>query len=296
MILVTGGTGFIGPRIVHALRARDEPVRALVRDRRRGAQLESWGVELVEGDMTDAESLRRAVEGCETVVHLVGIRAGKEREFEAIMSRGTRDLLAAASEAEATRFVHMSASGTGEQTRDLTPYYRAKWEMEEAVRGSGIPHVIFRPTFVFGREGGVLPTFIRQVRWSPVTPVIGSGEWRVQPIWIDDVAEFFAEAVRNQEAAGRTFELGGPDAVSGNELFERIKRTLGARRPTLHIPLGVMRAQAAVLELLPNPLVTRDDVTMLTGLDHTADMRPALETFELPLVGLDEQLRRAVHG
>jgi uncharacterized protein YbjT (DUF2867 family) len=296
VILVTGGTGFVGSRVVHALRARDEPVRALVRERRRGARPEAWGAELVEGDVTDSDSLRRAVEGCETVVHLVGIRAGKQSEFEAIMSRGTRDLLAAAEEGGVTRFVHMSASGTGEETKDLTPYYRAKWEMEEAVRGSGIPHVIFRPTFVFGREGGVLPTFIRQVRWSPVTPVIGSGEWRLQPIWIEDVAEFFAEAVRNQEAAGREFELGGPDTVSGNELFERIKRTLGARRPTLHIPLPVMRAQAAMLELLPNPLVTRDDVTMLTALDHTADMRPALDTFKLPLVGLDEQLRRAVFG
>lgn len=296
MILVTGGTGFVGSRIVHALRARDEAVRALVRERRRGAQLEAWGAELVEGDMTDAESLRRAVEGCETVVHLVGVRTGKPARFEAIMSRGTRDLLAAAGEAGVTRFVHMSASGTGEETKELTPYYGAKWEMEEAVRASGIPHVIFRPTFVFGRDGGVLPTFIRQVRWSPVTPVIGSGEGRVQPIWIDDVAAFFAEAVRTEAAAGRTFELGGPEAVSWNELFDRIKRALGARRPTLHIPLPVMRAQAAVFELLPKPLVTRDDLTMLTALDHTADMRPALETFKLPLVGLDEQLRRAAHG
>lgn len=296
MILVTGGTGFVGSRIVHALRARDEAVRALVRERRRGAQLEAWGAELVEGDMTDADSLRRAVEGCETVVHLVAVRTGKPERFEAIMSRGTRDLVAAAGEAGVTRFVHMSASGTGAETKDLTPYYGAKWEMEEAVRASVIPHVIFRPTFVFGREGGVLPTFIRQVRWSPVTPVIGSGEGRVQPIWVDDVAAFFAEAVRTEAAAGRTFELGGPEAVSWNELFDRIKRTLGARRPTLHVPLPVMRAQAALFELLPKPLVTRDDLTMLTAFDHTADMRPALETFKLPLVGLDEQLRRAAHG
>jgi uncharacterized protein YbjT (DUF2867 family) len=292
MILVTGGTGFVGPKVVRALRERDEPVRALVRDRGRGALLETWGCKLVEGDMTDAASLRRAVDECEAVVHLVAIRTGRERQFEAIMSGGTRDLVAAAQAAGVGRFVHMSAVGTGDETKDLTPYYRAKWEMEQAVKESGIPHVILRPTFVFGRDGGVLPTFMRQVRWSPVTPIVGSGEGRVQPIWVEDVAAFFAEAVRKEEATGRTFELGGPDAVSWNELFARIKRVLGARRATLHVPMPVMRAQAAVFELLPKPLVTRDDLKMLTALDHVADMRPALETFGLPLLPLDEQIRR----
>lgn len=292
MILVTGATGFIGPKVVHALRARELPVRALVRDRVQGRALESWGVELAEGDMTRAESLRAAVEGCDAVVHLVSIRTGRRRDFEAIMSRGTRDLVEAAQAAGVGRFVHMSASGVGAATQDLTPYYRAKREMEQAVEGSGIPFVIFRPTFVFGRDGGVLPTFLRQVRWSPVTPVIGSGEGRVQPIWVEDVAAFFAEAVRNEDAPGHAFELGGPDAVSWNELFDRIRHVLGVRRPTVHVPLPVMRAQAALLELMPNPLITRDDLKMLTALDHVADVRPAVETFGLPLVPLDEQIRR----
>ena len=292
MILVTGATGFIGPKVVHALRARDLPVRALVRDPAKARQLDAWGVELAQGDMTQAETLRAAVEGCESVVHLVSIRTGRREQFEAIMSRGTRDLVAAAREAGVGRFVHMSASGVGEATKDLTPYYRAKYDMEQAVEGSGIPSTIFRPTFVFGRDGGVLPTFIRQVRWSPVTPVVGSGEGRVQPIWVDDTAAFFAEAVRNDQAAGRTFELGGPEPVSWNELFDRIRRVLGVRRPTVHVPLPAIRAGAVVFERLPKPLITRDDLKMLTALDHVADVRPAVEVFGLPLVPLDEQIRR----
>jgi uncharacterized protein YbjT (DUF2867 family) len=295
MILVTGATGFIGPKVVHALRARGLPVRALVRDRAKGRQLEAWGAELAEGDVTRPNTLWLAAERCEAVVHLVSIRTGRREDFEAVMSQGTRDLVEAAHALGVGRFVHMSASGVGEATKDLTPYYRAKWEMEQAVEGSGVPFVIFRPTFVFGRDGGVLPTFIRQVRWSPVTPVIGSGEGRLQPIWVEDVAAFFAEAVGSEEAAGRTFELGGPDAVSWNELLDRIRRVLGVRRPTVHVPLRVMRAQAAVLELLPSPLITRDDLKMLTALDHVADVRPAVETFGLPLVPLDEQIRRGAH-
>jgi uncharacterized protein YbjT (DUF2867 family) len=297
VILVTGGTGFVGPRVVHALRSRELPVRALVRDRAGGAQLVAWGCELAEGDLTRPESVRAAVEGCDTVVHLVSIRTGKPRDFEAIMAQGTRDLVDEARAAGVGRFVHMSASGVGEATKDLTPYYGAKWAMEQAVKGSGLAWVIFRPTFVFGREGGVLPTFIRQVRWLPATPVVGSGEGRVQPIWIEDTAAFFAEAVQRGDVSERAFELGGPDAVSWNELFERIRRALSVRRrPTLHVPLPVLRAQARVFELMPNPLITRDDLKMLTALDHVADVGPAVETFGLPLVPLDEQLRRAARG
>ena len=125
-------------------------MRCLVRDRRRGAQVAAWGCELAVGDMTDAASLRRAVEGCDTVVHLVSIRQGSRDRFERIMVQGTRDLLAAAVAAGARRFVLMSALGTSEETKDLVPYYWAKWEMEQAVKASGLESVIFRPSFVFG--------------------------------------------------------------------------------------------------------------------------------------------------
>ena len=293
MILLTGATGFIGPKIAHALRSRDLPVRALVRSAAKSTQLTALGVELAQGDMTRPDSLRAAVEGCDTVVHLVSIRTGKPRQFEAIMAQGTRDLVAAAQEAGVGRWIQMSASGVGEATKDLTPYYGAKYAMEQAVAGSGIPYVIFRPTFVFGRDGGVLPTFIRQVRYLPVTPVVGSGEGRVQPIWVDDTAAFFAEAAERTDVSGRVFELGGPEAVSWNELYNRIRRAMGARRLTFHAPVGLVRAQARLFELMPSPLITRDDLTMLTALDHVADVRPAVETFKVPLMPLDEQLRRA---
>jgi uncharacterized protein YbjT (DUF2867 family) len=293
VILLTGATGFIGPKIAHALRSRDLPVRALVRDPAKSANLTTLGCELARGDMTRPDSLRAAVEGCDTVVHLVSIRTGKPQQFEAIMAQGTRDLVDAAQGAGIGRWIQMSASGVGEATKDLTPYYGAKYAMEQAVRGSGIPYVIFRPTFVFARDGGVLPTFMRQVRWLPATPVIGRGEGRVQPIWIDDTAAFFAEAVQRTDVSGRAFELGGPDDVTWNELYDRIRRAMGVRRPTVHVPVAVVRTQARLLERMPNPLITRDDLKMLTALDHVADMRPAVETFKLPLMPLDEQLRRA---
>jgi NADH dehydrogenase len=293
VILVTGGTGFVGPKVVHELRAREHEVRCLVRDRGRASKLAAWGCELVEGDVTDAASLREAVRGCDVVIHLVAILTGSRQQFEQIMEQGTRDLVAAAKEEGVRRFVLMSALGTGEETRDLVPYFHAKWEMEHAVKTSGLEHVIFRPSFVFGRDGGILTTFKRLARLMPVTPIVGTGKQRIQPIWVEDVAAYFAAAVDKPEAANRTFELGGPDVVTWDELWAKLKRALGVRRPSLHVPMGVMRIQATVLERLPNPPVTRDQLKMLEAGDNVVSSNDAVETFKLPLVPLDDQLRRA---
>jgi len=296
VILVTGATGFVGPAIVRALRERDEDVRCLVRNPTRpdAQRLRDGGCELVQGDMTDAESLRRAAEGCAAVIHLVSIRQGSPRQFEAVMSEGTRDLVAAAQEAGVRRFVLMSALGTNEETKDTVPYYRAKWEMEQAVQGSGLEWVIFRPSFIFGREGGILPTFARIARLAPVTPVVGSGTQRIQPIWLDDLAAIFAESVRNPDAAGRTFELGGPDALDWNEFWRRLKRAQGIRRPSLNMPMGFMKLNARVTERLPGDIpLTPDLLRMMELGDNTADVRPSVETFGVALTPLDEQLRLA---
>jgi NADH dehydrogenase len=293
-VLVTGGTGFVGPHVVHTLRARDIPVRALVRDPSRASRLAAWGVELVRGDVTDPASLRAATEGVDAVVQLVAIIRGKPEDFERVMAQGTRDLVAAAQDAGVRRFVLASALGLDERSKDAVPYFAAKWQMERAVRESGLEHVILRPSFVFGRDGGVLPTFVRLARYAPVTPIVGPGTHRLQPIWVEDLAECYAQSLELPEAVGRTFELGGPDAVTWNEFWDQLKRTLGAHWPSVHVPFGVMRAQAALTEWLPGAPVTRDQLTMLALGDNVVSDTSAVETFRLPLVALDEQLRRAV--
>jgi uncharacterized protein YbjT (DUF2867 family) len=293
VILVTGGTGFVGSRVVHALRAEDRAVRCLVRKPERAGALRAWGCELAQGDVTDPASLRHAAAGCSAVVHLVSIITGPRSAFERVMVQGTRDLVAAAKEAGVHRFVLMSALGVSAESRNLVPYYWAKWEMEQTVQGSGLEHVIFRPSFVFGRDGGVLPTFVRQVRWSPVVPVVGDGERRLQPIWVDDVAAFFARAIGLDAAANRTFELGGPESLTWNELYARIARVLGKRRAQLHLPVSMVRAGAAVAEHLPKAPITRDQLTMLAAADNVCDNTSARETFGIDLTPLDEQLRRA---
>lgn len=289
MILVTGAAGFVGRHVVAALRSDGRDVRAFVR---RAAQLDA---EVALGDMTDAASVRRAVEGCDTVVHLVAIRQGRREQFDRVMVDGTRTLLAAARDAGVSRFVHMSALGTSERNKDLVPYYAAKWTEEQDVKASGLPFVVFRPSFVFGRDGGILPTFVKLANLAPVTPIVGSGRQRIQPIWVDDVAAYFAGAVALDAALGGTFELGGPDAVTWDELWVRLKRALGLRRPSVHVPVSLMRLNALVTERLPGNIpLTRDLLTMLerSG-DNVVTHASAVQTFGLPLVPLDEQLRQA---
>jgi len=294
VILVTGGNGFVGGHVVRALRGDGRDVRCLVRDRAEAKRLEALGCELVEGDLTRPETLHAAVAGCDTIVHLVAIRQGKPEEFQRVMIDGTRSLLAAAREAGVGRFVLMSALGTTEETKDVVPYYGAKWAMEHDVNAAGIPYVIFRPSFIFASDGGILSTFAKLAKLMPVTPIIGSGTQQIQPIWADDVAAYFAKAIDLESATDRTFELGGPDAITWNEFWQRLKSSRGLRRPNVHMPMWFMRMNALVTERLPGDIpLTRDLLKMLEAGDNVVTDTSAADVFGLTLVPLDEQLRRA---
>jgi uncharacterized protein YbjT (DUF2867 family) len=290
VILVTGAAGFIGTRVVHELRARELEVRALVHSPARAGPLANWDVEVVTGDVTDPASLRAAAEGCDAIVHLVSILTGSKADFERVMEQGTRNLVDAAAP---KRLVLMSANGVDSPRADGIPYFEAKREMERAVRESGREFVILRPGFVFG-DGGALATFLRLARRSPVTPIIGDGTARIQPVWVDDVARAVAESLERPEAAGRTLELGGPDVVTWNDFWARLKKAAGVKRPSVHVPIPVMRAQATLLEKLPNPPLTRDQLRMLEAGDNVVTGDDAAAVLGLQLMPLDEQLRRAV--
>jgi uncharacterized protein YbjT (DUF2867 family) len=261
VILVTGANGFVGGHVVRALVDAGERVRALVRDASGAGALDGVDCEIARGDVTDPASLRAATEGCTTVVHLVAILTGKPGDFDRVMTDGSRSLLDAARDAGVSRFVQMSALGTSEATKDTVPYYRAKWAIEEAVRSSGLGYAILRPSFVFAPAGGALAQFARIARLAPVTPVIGKGTQRLQPIWADDLARAVTLAVRRSDDL--LVEIGGPDIVDWNEFWSQLKTALGTRRPALHVPFWFMRPQAAIMELLPHPPVTRDQLRML---------------------------------
>ena len=250
-VLVTGASGFVGTRVAERLEADGHEV---VRFSRRTG-----------GDVTDPASLEAAAQGADAIAHLVAILDGTPAQFEAVNAQGPANAVAAAKAAGAGRFLHMSALGVTAEHAPLTGYWGSKWKGAQAVTSSGLDWTVFEPSFVFARGGGAFAEFERLVR-MPVTPVIGDGRYRHQPVWVGDVAAAFSRALERPETIGKRYELGGPQAFTFDELLEEIARNTGRRpHPKVHAPAGLMRAQARILlRHLPPPLrVTPDQITML---------------------------------
>jgi NADH dehydrogenase len=274
-VFVTGGTGFVGRAVVQALRSEGHVVRCLVR---RGSEpsLKGLGaIERVEGDVLVRESLDEAMASCDAVVHLVGIireQRARHVTFERLHVEGTANVVAAASAAGASRFLHMSALGTRRDARSR--YHQTKWRAEEAVRASGLDWTVFRPSIIYGRDDGFVTTLAWMVRRLPVVPVIGGGTTRFQPIPVQLVAEGLTRALAQAASVSQTYAVGGPDAYTLDEIIDLIARVLkGRRKPKVHVPLPLVRRATALLESLPFYPLTRDQLVML-GEDTICDPTP----------------------
>jgi NADH dehydrogenase len=266
----------VGKEVLAKLVRRDHEVRALVRRPQRAGPLGDHGVELVAGALDDPQALRSLVAGADAVVHLVGIivETGKET-FDAVHARGTDALLAAAREAGVSLFLHMSALGA-RRDPEATAYHRTKWQAEEAVRGAGLPHVIFRPSIIAGQGNAAIATMLRMLRFSPVVPVIGDGRYEMQPVWRGDVAEAFARALERADLRG-TFDLAGPERLTYHQMLDHLEAALGVRRPRVGVPVGIARFAALAGAALPNLApITSEQLQMLLEGNVTADN--ALET------------------
>ena len=271
-VLVTGATGFVGGNIREALAGR--PLRLLVRDARAAGKLVSRDVEIVQGDVTRADSLKGVMEGCDAVVHLVAIiEESGGRTFDEVIRQGTENAVAEAKRAGVRRFVHMSAMGA--QDNEAFPYMRAKWQAEQAVKGSGMAWTIFRPSVIFGPGDGFINVLAKLVKnpLIPVIPVVGEGTSTFQPVSVSEVATAFRRALDDPKTVGETYELGGPEILSYETLLDIIAQKLGkTRKPKVHVPLGMMKLVVAGSAPLPKalrPPVTKEQLRML-ALDNAS--------------------------
>ncbi len=293
MILVTGGTGFVGTHLIRRLRSDAIPVRAVVRNPDRTQPLRDLGVDIVKGDLADKSSLERAVAGVERVIHLVGIiQETAEATFTGVHVEGTRNLLEAARKAGVRHFFYQSALGTRPGARSR--YHKTKWEAEELVRASGIAFTILRPSLIYGPGDQFTIRLSEMIRMSPVLPVIGSGKSRTQPISIDDVVAVILKIVTSDSFLNEMYEIGGPEQLTYEEVTQAIADALGVRRPMVHMPLFFIQTAAHLLEsLLPRPPVTTDQLIMLQE-DVVCSMRDIRDAFGIEPVKFREGLSRFI--
>ena len=269
MILVTGGSGFIGRHLVARLVAEGENVRIAARGERSSALPDS--IEQVQADVVTGNGLREAMEGVDRIAHLVAIivERGAQR-FDAVIRGGTQNVVAAAKETGVRKLLYVSAIGAAPDPK--FPYWQAKWQAEQSLIESELNYTILRPSLVFGPEDDFFNRLAHLVRQMPVTPIAGNGKTEFQPIWVEDVATCIIACLREGSHDGEILEIGGPDQMTYNELIDVVGNELGIKRPKVHVPLALMRPGARLLQsLLSNPPVTTDQLAMLAK-DNTTEV------------------------
>lgn len=266
VVTIFGGSGFVGRHVVRRLARLGCVVRVAVRRPSRAQFLKPMGdvgqIAPIRCDVTDDADVAEAVAGADAVINLVGILYEKGKiGFQAVHADAADRVARAAAKAGVARYVHMSALGAEEGA--AAKYAASKAEGEARVRAAFPSAMIVRPSVVFGPQDGFFNLFAGLARFSPVLPLIGGGHTRFQPVYVGDVAEAIVKGLTEKATAGKTFELGGPRVYTFKELMRLLLAQIKRRRLLLPIPWPLAEAQAAVLQLLPKPLLTPDQVTLL---------------------------------
>jgi len=281
LITVFGGSGFIGRHLVRRLAQQQDRVRVAVRQPASAQFLKPMGdvgqVTPVQANLRDDRSVAAAVQGADAVVNLVGILYSRGRQsFAAVHHEGALRVANAARAAGVKRLVQMSALGADPQSP--AEYARTKAMGEQAVAAAFPGATIVRPSVVFGPEDGFFNRFAQMAMFSPILPVVGRPPHgpSFQPVYVGDVAQAIAAMLDDPGTAGKTFELGGPRTYTLEEVQQRVLEWTGRRRLVAWIPPFVVNLQAAVLECLPVPPLTRDQVRLLQVDNVLSGRRPGL--------------------
>jgi NADH dehydrogenase len=287
LIVVFGGSGFVGRYVIKELARRGKRVRVPMRRPHLGQDLRVLGdvgqIQLVQANVRFPESIDRALDGATGVVNLVGVLSEKgPQTFFNIHAEGAATIAAMAGKRGLDRFVHVSALGAGRKSR--ARYAKTKTEAEEAVRAAIPSSIVLRPSVMFGAEDSFFNRFAAMAKVLPVLPLPGFGSVKFQPLYVGDFAEAVANALDNRAARGRTFELGGPRVYSFKQLMQFITDTIDRPRMLAPVPLFIMQLMGAVcgalfrLQPLPiDPPLTADQMEMLRA-DNVVQASGALGT------------------
>jgi NADH dehydrogenase len=265
LVTVFGGSGFVGRHVVRALAKRGYQVRVACRRPDLAGFLQPLGnvgqIQLVQANLRVRWSVDRAVQDAHHVINLVGIlhESGRQK-FPAVQELGAR-AVAEAARAVGAGLTHLSALGADANSE--SDYARTKALGEAAVLETVPDAVIHRPSIVFGPEDQFFNRFANMARYSPFLPLIGGGHTMFQPAFVGDLAEAIALSVDGKVQRGQIYELGGPQVLSFRQCMEEMLQVIDRKRFLVPVPWSLASLQGAVLGLLPNPLLTRDQVTLL---------------------------------
>jgi NADH dehydrogenase len=290
-IAVLGASGFIGTYLVLNLTQMGYRLSLLSHQKDPDFISPRGQIETQQGSIDDEESLLECFRGCDMAYHLVGIIAEtRTKTFQKTVIEGTARVVSAAKKAGIKKLAYLSALGTAGNAG--TRYHQSKWDAEQHIINSGLDYVIFRPSIVYGVGDKFINMIARMIRRSPFVPVIGDGQYKLQPVYVEELCAVMAMASSKESASGRIFDIGGPEQLTYLEIVDIIKRTLNLKRGTLHIPLALARMAAYILEriLKPAPL-TRDQLKMMEA-GSTCDQTVAEKEFGVRFSTLETQLQK----
>ncbi|MGH6865258.1 MAG: complex I NDUFA9 subunit family protein [Methyloceanibacter sp.] len=266
LITIYGGSGFIGRNVVRAIAKTDARMRIAVRRPELAGHLQPLGdvgqINPVQANVRVPDSLLAAADGADAVINLVGILfpSGKQ-SFKSVQAEGAGHVAEAARRSGARALVHVSAIGANPDSASV--YARTKAEGETAVVEAYPEAVIFRPSIVFGPEDDFFNRFAALARMLPVLPLIGGGKTRTQPVFVGDVAKAVVGALTGKTRGSASYELGGPEVLTMKQIMQRVLDYTMRKRPLVPLPFWLAKLQGALLQMLPSPLLTVDQVRLL---------------------------------
>lgn len=288
-ILMTGATGFVGGALRRELRAQGHQVRALVRAQSAGRIDPREGIEVLVGDVMDTHACLRAVDGCDTLVHLVGIRREFPHDgltYEALHTEATYNIVDAARRAKIERMIHMS--GLGARAGAPSGYHRTKFEAEELVRKSPMRWTIFRPSIIFG-PGDEFHPLVADLVHRPIVPVIDGAKSLLQPVSIGNVATAMAKAVTMPETQGQVFEVGGPERHAFIDIMYKVARHYGVWPNTMSVSSRFAKPMVKFAQRFRSFPLTYDELVMLLE-DNICETEQFTRTFGVTLDPYESQI------
>jgi uncharacterized protein YbjT (DUF2867 family) len=261
-VLLLGSTGFFGRGVAHKLIDGGHQLKVLVRDPMKAAAFKARGAQLIVGDALNPAAVAQAAQGAEHIISLVAVRRNRPQSYLAVNVDGPRIMAEAAKAAGVKSIVFVSAIGAR-----MDPHYKyftSRWMGEQELAKTGVAGTILRFSFVLAEEGGVLDDFERAASFGPFLVIPGNGQAKMQPILREDAARCVVEAIDKPELLGKIIELGGPEVLTYETLFDWFIQARGIKKPKLKLPVALLVPGAMVMEtLLKDPIVTPDEINMI---------------------------------